>query len=343
MRDTEVGPDLDGESTRFAGSSRRVKVAALVLNWNTPEQTINCAQALLTSTTVPEVIVIDNGSTDDSWERLQSLGRSCTLVQTGKNLGYAGGNNVGIALALALGVDYVWVINNDAVPAKESLAEMLRVIEADPAVGLVVPTILYGSSDRVWYAGGSYNKTRGTVSHHFINARLEDVPGAAVDTGFATGCSLLIRASVLSLVGFLDARFFLYWEDVEFADRVRRAGFRVVHCPSALVWHHVGAASGAADGASPNFYYYGLRNRLWYLRSCREDGQEAKSVRVTAGVLVDSARNIVRREHESRLKKLGAALRGTLAGWLCAVPSAETGARRSQVVLLPTDSGTVVE
>ena len=249
------------------------RIAAVVLNWNSAADTLECV-ASLQANNEPRlsVIVVDNGSTDSSWEELQQAATADTiLIQSGANLGYAGGNNVGIRAALNNRADYIWILNNDTVVHPLCLTELLRAAEIHQArAGIFVPKILQkdGSRTTVFYAGGGYDWVRGQASHWRFGAQDDEHFEASCDVIFATGTSLFVRREVFEQIGLLDERYFLYWEDVQFSRRALHGGYKICFVPTARVWHR-GMASSKQYGhrsSTPTYDYYTMRNRLWYIR-----------------------------------------------------------------------------
>lgn len=243
------------------------RVTAVVLNWNGLEDTTACL-ASLAEADYPslEVVVVDNGSTDGSPGLLRQRFPRVALLETGENLGYAGGNNVGLRYALERGADYVLLLNNDTEVAPGFLRRLVEAAEADPRVGVVGPTIYYyDRPDVVWSAGGAIDWRRGRTRMVGLDEPDRGQFGTAPrEVDFVSGCAMLVRREAVERVGLLDERFFLYYEEVEWCVRIRRAGFRILHVPGAHIWHKI-----PSDGreASPMVHYYMSRNRLLFLES----------------------------------------------------------------------------
>ncbi len=250
------------------------RVAIIVLNWNGRDDTLSCL-ASLRRLTYPAcwVVVVDNGSGDGSIEAIRAEYSDIPLIETGGNLGYAGGNNVGLSWAVGQGADYALLLNNDTEVAPDFVNELVTVAEANPSVGIVGPTIYYFDRPEViWSAGGAIDWTRGKT-------RMVGLDEA--DTGqfgrqprpvdFVTGCALLIKSRIIQQIGMLDPRFFAYYEETEWCVRAARAGFATWHVPSAKVWHKISPEQRAA---SPQTHYYMTRNRLLFLR-CTGAGYRA--------------------------------------------------------------------
>jgi GT2 family glycosyltransferase len=274
-------------------------IGAIVVNWNNAADTVDCLESLrVASPRPPRVVVVDNGSIDDSPGRIArwaaELGMSfelitrmdqrtpptaaspaspwLTITSLGTNLGFAGGNNVGLELLHAdETLTHFLLLNNDAVVAPNYFEEMHAALEDRPGVGLIIGTIYeLPNRDRVWYAGGRMLPLRALVSH---NVDLPSRPEAA-STEFITGCAMVIGREALERVGLLaDCYFPGYMEDAEYSWRVRRSGLDLIYAPRALVYHKVGATFGARS-ASPMTAYYQTRHRLFFVkRNLRGSGR----------------------------------------------------------------------
>jgi hypothetical protein len=242
------------------------RVMIIVLNWNGLADTLACLASLARlDYRVHEVVVVDNGSTDDSVSAIRASYPQVTLIETGENLGYVGGNNVGLEHARAMGADFALLLNNDTEVAPDFLGLLVEAAEADSAIGIVGPTIYYFDRPNVvWSAGGAIDWGRGRTRMIGLDEVDHGQFGHAVrPVDFVTGCALLIKMSVVDQVGMLDPRFFAYYEEAEWCVRVARAGFRILHVPQAKIWHKI---SPDAREASPQVHYYMIRNRLLLLK-----------------------------------------------------------------------------
>ncbi|HUR26417.1 MAG TPA: glycosyltransferase family 2 protein [Candidatus Thermoplasmatota archaeon] len=204
-------------------------MAILVLNWNGWKETAQCLQSLQKLDHQDcRIIVIDNGSTDGSEKALRELFPQLTVLQTGSNLGFAGGMNQGIQHALSLPVDHIWLLNNDIEVKLDCLSKMLLEM-ADPTVG-AVGCVIHDLDSRLtllaW--GGGIQRSRFSHPTHLTRPGLPD---------YLTGASLLLRCSAARAVGLLDDRFFMYYEDFDYCLRLRASGYRLAVAPDATVWH----------------------------------------------------------------------------------------------------------
>jgi GT2 family glycosyltransferase len=243
------------------------RVAVIVLNWNGGQDTLDCL-ASLRQIDYPcfDVLVVDNSSTDGSIEAIRESFPEVSLIETGANLGFTGGNNVGMRRALDRGADYVLLLNNDTEVATDLLTCLVDAVEADPEVGIAGPLIYYYDlPGTIWSAGGAVDRRRGQTRMIGLDELDSGQYGSASrEVDFVSGCALLARRSVLEQVGLLDERFFAYYEEVEWCLRARRAGFRTINVPGAKVWHKISPGQRAA---SPIVHYYMTRNRLLFLKA----------------------------------------------------------------------------
>jgi GT2 family glycosyltransferase len=145
---------------------------------------------------------------------------------------------------------------------------MVVAAESDPAIGIAGPTIYYFSQPKViWTAGGDIDWNEGRTWMIGLNEQDTGQFGKTPrEVDFVTGCALLVTRAVLERVGLLDERFFAYYEETEWCVRAKRAGFKIVHIPSAHLWHKI---SPVAQADSPLVHYYMTRNRLLFLKTTR--------------------------------------------------------------------------
>ena len=231
-----------------------MRLVAVVLSWNGREDTL----AALESLRGIETVVVDNGSTDGSADAVAERFPAVELVRAGLNLGFAGGNNVGIRRALDRGADWILLLNSDATVEQGIVEALTAAAVARPDAGVLACKVLFADSDRLWYAGAGFDPYLGRSRHRGFGKA--DRPGVAADTVRATGAGMAVSRAAIDAAGLLDEELFLYAEDLEWCLRIRDAGFAVVYVPDARVRHRVSAASGGAG--SPTASYYEARNML---------------------------------------------------------------------------------
>uniref|UniRef100_Q3APF8 Glycosyl transferase n=1 Tax=Chlorobium chlorochromatii (strain CaD3) TaxID=340177 RepID=Q3APF8_CHLCH len=221
-------------------------LAIVVLNWNGAADTIACLHSIIpTLDASVHLLVVDNGSTDCSVERIRAAFPHIEVLELPHNLGFAAGNNAGFRRVQALGAEYLLFLNNDTVVAPYFYRPLLNLLQQHPDVGIAVPKIFYHHQpQRLWYAGGEVNLATALIRH--VGLRQFDAPqfNVATSTDYATGCSLAIRVADFEQLGGFDERFTMYAEDVDLSLRVRAQGKRIAYEPSSMVWHKVSASLG---------------------------------------------------------------------------------------------------
>jgi GT2 family glycosyltransferase len=243
------------------------RVVIIVLSWNNAPDTLACLESL-SEIDYPNytVLVVDNGSTDDSVVQIRTHFSEIEVLEVGSNLGYAEGNNVGLRHGLKGESDYLCVLNNDTILAPGCLEALVEEAESSPDIGMVGPKMyFYEPSDMVFAAGSIIDWRRGRLVHRGIWQKESETgplhSDAAEDVDFIVGCCILVRRDLLESIGLLDRRYYLNFEDVDWCVRARQARYRVRYTPKALLWHKVSASLGQA---SPRNTYYMTRNRLLF-------------------------------------------------------------------------------
>jgi GT2 family glycosyltransferase len=236
------------------------RVTIIILNWNGIGDTMECIESVR-NLDYPDIriVVVDNGSTDDSTTVLRQRYPSITLLESKQNLGFTGGNNLGIVKALEMGTDYVWLLNNDTVVERDALRKMVQTIGNLPDVGIASPVIHFHDPPReVQFCGSYIDWERKRIVKLEVG---ESYPSNGVNVSL-WGTALLIRRDVVERVGFLNDKYFAYHEDEEYCMRVARAGYRAILVPEARVFHKNSRSTGSNDAPMQVF----LRSRnLFFL------------------------------------------------------------------------------
>ncbi|MHB1323613.1 MAG: glycosyltransferase family 2 protein [Coriobacteriia bacterium] len=248
-------------------------VYVILVNWNGFDDTVACVESCLALDYAPfHLVVVDNDSADGSGIRLAERFASESQVEVllaERNLGFAGGNNLGIRHALDAGAEYVWLLNNDTVVDPPALRELVSAAQEHPEAGMVGSKVFYFDRPNVlWFAGGVIKTHRdGTTYHRGMNEVDTGAYDAPAYVDYVTGCSLLTSAEVVRSIGLMAEEYFLYWEEVDWCDRARAAGYSSLCIPTSRVWHKVGGSLGA--DASWTRIRYDARNRLLFYRRNR--------------------------------------------------------------------------
>lgn len=240
-------------------------ISVIILNWKNWRDTVDCLESLLQNDYQNfRVLVIDNHSQDESFEKLTEWSRNrdrITVLQTKENLGFAGGTNAGIKSALDNNTDFILLLNNDTIVTDNFLSSLVKAAEGEKA-DIVGCKILYYPDSRIWYCGGKMSWLRGGAYHPGkgrSNSTLTDKP---FEVDFVTGCMMLIRREVIEKTGLLDESYFLYNEDADFCMKALKQGIKMTVTPSTVIYHKENSTDG---GWKPYHIYYLIRNKLIFM------------------------------------------------------------------------------
>lgn len=313
-------------------------VAIVILNWNGWKDTIECLESLFKSEGVNFIaIVCDNASADGSLLELSRWAESrfspvhfgnltkaqveegvvldssfkFVLIDNVANLGFAGGNNVGIQLAMNQpDCEYIWLLNNDTTVESDSLICAIKRMQEDTGIGLCGSSLIYyHDRKKVQAMGGAiYSKFTGRARHLGAFSSPGDLPtkSAAVESqmSYVIGAAMLVKREFVESIGYMQDDYFLYFEEIDWASR-GTAKFKLGYAPDSLVYHKEGASIGtSASGGSVLSVYYLFRNRIlftwrhfpFYLPT----------------VIIFSLWDILKMVLKGRTKQAGAAISGVL-------------------------------
>lgn len=238
----------------------KIKVGVVVLNFNGRSDTLDCLASLekLTNKEAdPTVFVVDNNSHDKSVEEIREKFPKIEVIANSVNLGFSGGNNVGIKKALQTKADFILLLNNDTIVEPNFLDELVKFGRSHPRVGILGPTLKFKRGFEVFYdLGGKINPWFGRTTHKTVSLLADQLP-SKVD--YLSGACLLIRSAVINKIGMLEEDYFFGFEDVEFCLEARKNGFEIYNVPTSIVEHKI---SGSVGQTSPLKIYYLLRNNL---------------------------------------------------------------------------------
>lgn len=254
---------------------------AVVLSWNRRDDTLRCLESLRRIKRPDlNIICVDNASTDGSADAVRERFPDVELIEARENLGFSGGNNLGLRRALENGARWMILVNNDATVASDVIDGFERAIQQRPQAGLLAGKVYFTSHpDRIWFAGQRVNTRLGYSGRPRGYGRPDGARYAGlVNTGRAVGALLAVSRRAVEAVGLLDEDLFAYVEDVDLALRVRGAGFQVVFAPGARAWHRVSASTGG-EAASTATIYYGVRNTVTVLERHRPLGRVGNYLR----------------------------------------------------------------
>lgn len=247
------------------------RVYVIILNWNGFEMTKECVKSFNFVSTPHQIVIVDNGSTDGSAHKLKAEFSEHTLIENEHNLGYAGGNNVGLEYALEEKAPFILVLNNDTVVAPDMLDRLIEAEEkAQGKTVLGCRVVDYYQRHQLDHLGGVWNEQ----SHNFDLVG-KQAPANTIETimaplDYITGCALFARGSTFEQVGLFDDRYFLFWEEVDWCYRAKQLGFNLSICHEATLYHK---GSASFEGGAPHKAYFWWRSRLLWLETHKNSEQ----------------------------------------------------------------------
>nr|WP_306672511.1 glycosyltransferase family 2 protein [Geothrix fuzhouensis] len=233
-------------------------VGIVVLNYRGATKTLACLESLAKlDYQNHRIVVVDNASLDGSAEQIAQGSPGVELIQSDQNLGYAGGNALGVRRCLEWGAVYVWVLNNDTQVMPTTLSAMVREAQLHPKTG-AVGCVIRDEQDpsRVLAMGGG--RLFPLIARAWHVTKLEDVN----KLDFLTGASILIPTPVIQAIGFISEDYFLYWEDVDYCYRLREHGYELHVALDASILHDESSSIGRASQLR---YYYSTRSMVKFL------------------------------------------------------------------------------
>ncbi len=234
-------------------------IAVILVNYNNDDLTEDCIKSIYQCDDRPTIILVDNSSKVFDVERFSKY-QDVVIIKSKENLGFAGGNNLGIRYALKNGFDYICILNNDTVIDNSIFKELLKCASS---TCIAVPKMYYYSDkNKIWFAGGYYNRFKGEAFHIGLNEIDHGQYDEIRDISFASGCCMMIHKSIIKTIGMLSEEYFMYYEDVDYCLKCQRAGIRIRYVPTAKLWHRIGSTAGTKSVLSS---YYRTRNRYYII------------------------------------------------------------------------------
>jgi GT2 family glycosyltransferase len=241
-----------------------MKVSVISINYNSIQVTLDMISSVLESefSGEIEIIIIDNNSLNDDLSLLEGKYPNIKLIKLSKNIGFAGGNNVGIKASTG---DYIFLLNNDTEVEKNTIETLVNVLVKDNGIGAISPKILYHKSPHIIQYAGGYKMNLFTL-------RAKHRGNMAVDKGqfdnekstaYTHGAAMLVPRTVIEKVGLMFEDYFLYYEELDWCQRILEFGYKLEFCGQVKVFHKESISVGKN---SPSKIYYLNRNRILYAR-----------------------------------------------------------------------------
>ena len=255
-------------------------IGLVTINFNSDKETHTCLESL-ERLLIPKdcnfhILIVDNGSkvpfmlTKEEKER-----GNVHLIRSEENLGFTGGNNLGMQHLLDKGATHIMLLNNDTIVDPKLLSKLLEKLDSSNSIGMVVPKIYFAKGHEYhknkykkedlgnvfWYAGGNVDFANVFTRHRGVDEVDHGQYDLEEEIDFATGCCVLIKRNVLEKIGLFDDKFFLYFEDGDLSMRVKKTGYKIFYVPSAVLWHINAGSSGSGSNLHD---YYLTRNRMYF-------------------------------------------------------------------------------
>jgi GT2 family glycosyltransferase len=239
-------------------------ISVITLNWNTTEVTCDFLRSVRNNNTYPniEVVVVDNASEKDPADDFHQVYPGLRFIRNSANLGFSGGNNVGIRAAAG---DYFFIVNNDTEFTPGLLEGLLDVFRRHPDAGLVSPKFHYFfEKGTIEYAGyrniNLFTGRNGMIGHREKDHGQYD---EMKETHYAHGGGMMVSRDIIERVGLMPEDFFLYYEELDWSEQVKRKGFKIYYQPGSLIYHKESMTTGKS---SPLKTFYLTRNRILFMR-----------------------------------------------------------------------------
>ncbi len=223
-------------------------VQIIILNWNGRDLTLDCLDSLR-KITYPnvDILVVDNGSTDDSVVAITTKYPGCTMLPLDNNYGYAGGNNRGFDSLGGAAPEFVIFLNNDTIVEPDFIEPLIRPLEQNQSIGQTAPKINYADNpSRIWYAGGNINLWTGMIKHTGIRDTDGENYSSDNFTDYATGCCFCMRSDEFRALNGFDTSYPMYSEDADLSLRLRGKNKKVLFVAESKIYHKVSASIGGA-------------------------------------------------------------------------------------------------
>ena len=250
----------------------KLSIAVILVNWKKYNLTSKCIDSLNKSNYKNfKIILVDNEYSEKSLIDLRNKHKELIVFKEKNNLGFAGGNNIGIRYALENDYDYIMLLNNDTEVTENVILPLVERMEKNLFLAAVQPLILnFSNKSTIWNAGGKLNKFLGITSTRLNNNKLNSSIVFDDYTDWISGCCILIKSEILTKVGLLDEKFFNYYEDVDWSLRMKNLGYDLGFVKESIIYHHGSSSSKnkkTKEGViSSKIHYFNIRNHILLLK-----------------------------------------------------------------------------
>lgn len=239
------------------------KVSIITVNFNQPKITEELLRTIPDTYANLEIIVVDNGSTVVSINNWQADFPHVKFIRSEKNLGFAGGNNLGVNEATG---DYLFFVNNDTEFTEDLIEKLVDVMDENPVIGMISPMIKYYSDKNLIQYAGYTPMNYYTCRNSCIGLREKDTGqynNVTGPTAYGHGAAMMVRNEAIEKAGQMSENFFLYYEEVDWCEHIKRAGYEAWVCTDAVIYHKESVSVGKKSKLKE---YFMNRNRILFIR-----------------------------------------------------------------------------
>jgi GT2 family glycosyltransferase len=242
-----------------------MKIGIIILNWNQEEYTLRCLQSispLKYDCIELQTYLVDNNSKSLNEELMKQALPDLKIIRLPENIGYTGGNNVGIKIALDDMCEYILVANNDTIFTSDLIPELTLTMKSDEKIASVSPKVLfYKEHNKIQFAGGHLNLYLGQFKHIGYNSNDNGAHDTEKEINFFSGCAVLLRSATIRELGGFKDTYFAYCEDAEMSVRIRKSGYKLFYNGHASIYHDESPSLGGY--LNPVAFYLSKRNSLY--------------------------------------------------------------------------------
>lgn len=297
------------------------QTALILVNWNSFECTRDCIDSLRAMPYQDyDIILVDNNSQDGSGEELSRAYPEVIYISLPENRGFTGGNNAGINYSLNHNYKYSLLLNNDTFVEPDFLEILASYLSDNPGAGAIQPKIYFNHDRKLLWNGGSwFNPWTGKDYVEGTGQSSSKTSESLKEPDWLTGCALMIRNDVIKVVGLLDESLFMYYEDVDYSFRIKKAGYSLIYHPKSVIYHIAGASTRAKKKGKEGFlnpivHYYLVRNRIWFLKKYLQPKHKITASVMVGGYLAGALSYFLLRRRFVKLKTTMKAIRDGIKG-----------------------------
>ena len=245
--------------------NKKFSVVIILVNYNGFEDTFDCLKSLQSVKFDNfKIIVVDNASKPNPVPKLKKHFPDVFFIRSEKNLGFTGGNNLGLNKAYELDPKYIFFLNNDTIVSENILPELFNFMENNPDTGLVGPVNYYFETrDIVAFAGGILNRNNGMMTFLYNDSKLSDINKKVINCSFIIGAAMFIRTDLIKQIGGFCDDYFLTSEESELCAKVADSGYKLSVLTTCGIWHKI-SQSMEAESELSNYFIF--RNKFWFIK-----------------------------------------------------------------------------